>query len=219
MVTKPTGTLVDRVFDQIFEMIVHGEITFGGTLNEAALADRFAVSRGPVREAIKRLQGLGLVTKEPYLKARLVNLTIPEMIQIFQLREAVEGMSVRLATQRMSDAEIARLLSDFSEVQDSSAPVTLDVHVRIAEACGNERVRKLLCDELYHLLRLYRSRSGSMPGRRADAHAEHWQILRSMRARDADLAESLMRAHIARATKGLERLLSDEQHENLGEAG
>ena len=216
---KPTGTLVDRVFDEIFGLIVTGEIEFGGTLNEAGLAERFDVSRGPVREAIKRLQGLGLVTKEPYLKARLVSLTVPEMIQIFELREAVEGMSVRLATQRISDEDLDRLLADFSQARDLSDPVTLDVHVRIAQACGNERVRKLLCDELYHLLRLYRARSGAMPGRRADAHSEHWQILRAMRARDADLAESLMRAHIARATAGLQKLLSETERYNLKETG
>jgi DNA-binding GntR family transcriptional regulator len=74
------------------------------------------------------------------------------------------------------------------------------LHVRIAEGCGNDRIRRLLCDELYHLLRLYRARSGDQPGRREDAFSEHWQILRAMRARDADLAESLMRTHIGRAT-------------------
>lgn len=201
-------TLVNQVFKKIFDLLVSGELPLGGTINEAALANRFSVSRGPVREAVKQFEGRGLVVKEPYLKARVVELPISDMIQIFQLREAVEGMSVRLATSNMTDAQLDALLRDFSETRVSEHDEVLDVHVRIAEGCGNDRIRSLLCDELYYLLRLYRARSGDIPGRRSDARAEHWQILRAMKARDADLAESLMRAHIVRATQALEMLLA-----------
>jgi len=204
---KQHQTLVDRVFESIFDLLLKGEIPLGGVVNEAALAERFQVSRGPVREAVKRLQGRQLVVKEPYLKARVVDLSVADMIQIFQLREAVEGMSVRLATQVMSDAEMDALVEDFSTARASRDGPALDVHVRIADGCGNARIRYLLCEELYYLLRLYRARSGKVPGRREDAFSEHWQILRAMKARDADLAESLMRAHIARATRALHDLL------------
>ncbi|QIE45006.1 GntR family transcriptional regulator [Pseudohalocynthiibacter aestuariivivens] len=202
-------TLVNQVFDRIFDLLVSGEIPLGGIVNEAALAERFSVSRGPVREAVKQFQGRGLVIKEPYLKARVVELSVSDMVEIFQLREAVEGMSVRLATQNMTEAALDALLADFSQPRPDTAEV-LDVHVRIAEGSGNKRIRALLCDELYYLLRLYRARSGDMPGRRENAHAEHWQILRAMKTRDADLAESLMRAHILRATHSLQELLAEE---------
>ncbi|MEQ9571343.1 MAG: GntR family transcriptional regulator [Nitratireductor sp.] len=210
MPEREQSTLVDRVTSKIFEMLLSGEIPLGGPVNEAALAELLSVSRGPVREAVKQLQGRGLVVKEPYLKARAVALTVPDMVEIFQLREAVEGMSVRLATQRMSDAELDDLLAAFSDAKQRGDGVALDVHVRIAEGSGNARVRALLCDELYYLLRLYRARSGKAPGRREDAFAEHWQILRAMKARDAELAESLMRAHIGRATQSLQALLATE---------
>lgn len=207
MAEKQQRTLVDQVFKKIFDLLVRGEIPLGGVVNEAALAERFQVSRGPVREAVKQLQGRALVVKEPYLKARVVDLSVEDMIEIFQLREAVEGMSVRLATQTMSDSDLDRLLADFSDALENKDGPVLDVHVRIAEASGNSRIRSLLCDELYYLLRLYRARSGDAPGRRQNAFSEHWQILRAMKARDADLAESLMRAHIARATSALHDLL------------
>ena len=204
-------TLVDRVVREIFTLLLSGEIPLGGHLNEAALAARFELSRGPIREAVKQLQGRGLVMKEPYLKARVVSLSLPEMIEIFQLREAVEGMSVRLATGAMSDEELDAMLDAFSVAQRSNATVDLDVHVSIATGSGNDRIRRLLCDELYYLLRLYRTHSGDRPGRREDAFSEHWQILRAMRARDADLAESLMRAHIRHATRSLEDLLAVQE--------
>lgn len=210
MAERGQTTLVTQVFDRIFDLLVAGEIPLGGTLNEAALAERFSVSRGPVREALKQFEGRGLVVKRPYLKAHVVELSISDMVQIFQLREAVEGMSVRLATGAMSDAALDALLEDFTRSRQERGADALDLHVRIAEGSGNDRIRALLCDELYYLLRLYRARSGEVPGRRQDAHAEHWQILRAMKARDADLAESLMRAHILRATRSLQALLAAE---------
>lgn len=203
-------TLVDRVTAQIFDMLLRGDIPLGGTVNEAVLAERFSVSRGPVREAVKQLQGRGLIIKEPYHRARAVALSVSDMVEIFQLRESVEGMSVRLATSKMSDAELDELIAAFSDANSKSSSVDLDMHVCIANGCGNARIRSLLCDELYYLLSLYRNRSGRQPGRHEDAFVEHWQILRAMKARDADLAESLMRRHIGRATLLLQDLLKQE---------
>lgn len=217
--TAPHRTLVDTVSEGIFGLLLSGEIPLGGVLNEVVLAERFQVSRGPVREAVKALQGRGLIVKEPYYKARVVDLDVQDMVEIFQLRESVEGMSVKLATQAISQASMSALLADFeSSGRDARY---FDLHVRIAMESGNRRIQSLLCDDLYYLLRLYRARSGSVPGRQENARAEHWQILRAMQARDAELAESLMRTHIARATEALQRLLvkepsrADEPREEL----
>ncbi|MAZ19247.1 MAG: GntR family transcriptional regulator [Ahrensia sp.] len=211
--------LVNQIFDKIFALLIAGEIPLGGTLNEAALAERFSVSRGPVREAIKMFQGRGLVVREPYLKARVVELSPSDMVEIFQLREAVECMSIRLATKNMPDAELDTLLSEFARSRTDHTVDALDIHVRIAKGCGNVRIQTLLCDELYHLLRLYRARSGEKPGRRENAYAEHWQMLRAMKARDAELAESLMRTHIQRATNSLEKLLFSDGSTETSDSG
>ncbi len=66
-------------------------------------------------------------------------------------------------------------------------------------ASGNKRIITALCDDLYHLLRIYRRHSGSVLERKDDAFEEHWQIVRAISRRDARLAESLMRSHIERA--------------------
>jgi len=127
------------------------------------------------------------------------------------MREAAEGMACRLAALNMSDERLAALARNL-EVQRpgargrrSTKDRGLDLHSLIARGCGNSRIEQLLCGELYHLLRLYRRRSGDTPGRRDQAFAEHWQIVRALQARDPDLAESLMRSHIARATASLIR--------------
>lgn len=202
-------TLVPEITQEIFHLILSGEIPLGGELNEVALAARFNVSRGPVREAVKVMEGRGLVVKQPYYRARVVTLDTRDMKDIFQLRESVEGMSVRLATQTMNDASMKRMLFDFEHAEGQSE--LFDLHKRIAEECGNPRIKALLCDELYYLVQIYRFRSGADPERQANAKVEHWRILRAMRARDAELAESLMREHIARATSALEEIIADEE--------
>ncbi len=149
----------------------------------------------------------------------MVELSPSDMVEIFQLREAVECMSIRLATKNMPDAELDTLLSEFARSRTDHTVDALDIHVRIAKGCGNVRIQTLLCDELYHLLRLYRARSGEKPGRRENAYAEHWQMLRAMKARDAELAESLMRTHIQRATNSLEKLLFSDGSTETSDSG
>ncbi|MBL4786140.1 MAG: GntR family transcriptional regulator, partial [Cohaesibacteraceae bacterium] len=82
-------TLAETAFDNIFSLILNGELPFGGVINEVALAQRFNISRGPVREAVQRLQGLKLVTREQHMRARVVQLTDRDIVEIFQLRESV----------------------------------------------------------------------------------------------------------------------------------
>lgn len=200
---QPTGyTRTDAAFERLAELIVSGEIAPGSTVNEAEWADRLGVSRGPIREAVRRLQGRRLVTREPYLKAKVVELSVDNLIDIFELREALEGMACRLATKRMPD-EALRATVEQLEANRSREGVRFDFHVAIAQGSGNGRIIEALCDDLYYLLRLYRRHSGSALGRSEEAAHEHWQIARAMLSRDADLAESLMRSHIGRATANL----------------
>ncbi|WP_421952957.1 GntR family transcriptional regulator [Pelagibacterium sp.] len=195
-------TRTDTAFERLAELIVEGDIAPGSVVNEAEWAERLEMSRGPVREAVRRLQGRRLVTREPYLKARVVMLSTQNLIDIFELREALEGMACRLATQRMSDAAIKEIF-DHLDPGAAPSPVRFDFHVAIAHGSGNARIIEALCDDLYYLLRLYRRHSGAALGRSKEASREHWQIAKAMMARDADLAESLMRSHIGRATTNL----------------
>ncbi|WP_084327299.1 GntR family transcriptional regulator [Salinarimonas rosea] len=211
------STLAEQAFERIYELILSGALPLGSEVNEVSLSQRFDISRGTVREAVRRLQGLRLVTREPYMRACVVSLSQKDVVEIFQLREVVEGMACRLATKAMSDEALDRLMADLERARRNGARSAdipgepFDLHIRVAVACGNERARQLLTEELYHLLRLYRRRSGDLPGRREQAFDEHWQIVRAMHNRDPDLAESLMRSHIARATESLLATLAAER--------
>lgn len=202
--------ITDDVFERILILIYSGELAPGEAVNEAVLAQSFGVSRGPVREAVRRLQGIQLVSREPYTKARVVSFSSAEILELFQMRGALEGLACRLAAERMSDEEIAQLSNDLETSRrakfgqgDGSPAKDFDFHERIVRASHNNRIIKALCGDLYHLLRIYRRRSGAVPERGDLAYSEHWQILRAIKARDGELAESIMRSHVARAAEHL----------------
>ena len=201
------GGLAEAVFQRLLTRIYNGQLAAGTELKEAALAEEYGVSRGPVREAIRRLQGFQLVTREPYQRARVVQLTPDFVRQLFEVRMALEGMACYLAAQRMSDDELASVGAELEanrtrSISSASAEEKVfDFHERIVRGCGNEQIVQMLCGDMYHLLRIYRKRSGLLPERKGLPFQEHWQILRALQARDGQLAESLMRSHIGKANE------------------
>jgi DNA-binding GntR family transcriptional regulator len=214
-VSMPLGaeSLTDKVFDRLLEAIEKGELPLGSRIREAVLARQFAISRGPLREALRRLEGRKLVKHTPNLGVRICSLSHDDIRQIFQIREALEGMACRLATEAMSMEEIDGLYALLEQHRAQTElkrgrsyyqrAGDLDIHYRIAQGSRNPRLVELLCDELYYFVRIHRYRSSERSGRAARAFDEHRAILDAMRARDADRAETLMRTHIRRATENL----------------
>lgn len=206
------ATLTDAIYDRLLDAIYQGRLSPGSVVNEVSLAQEFGVSRGPVREAVRRLQGIQLITRQPYAKSRVMSLSSEAALELFQLRMALEGMACNLATQRMDEASIDALMVELESTRrpvPGAAVKVFDFHERIVKGCGNSRIVNALCGDLYHLLRIYRRHSThTVVERKDDAYDEHWQILRAMKARDAMLAESLMRSHIERAARNLTQQLN-----------
>lgn len=207
-----SAPFAESVLSELLQRIHDGRLAQDASINEASIAEEFGVSRGPVREAVRRLQGLHLITREPYLKARVITLTQEGARELFEMRMALEGVACRFAAERMKTAEIQELQRELeldhqrSLISDGAKvapPRVFDLHERIVRGCGNNRIIDALCGDLYHLLRMYRRRSGAVPERKSYAYAEHWQIIRALHARDGELAESLMRSHVARASDHL----------------
>jgi len=208
-------TLADRALDKIETAIMKGDLGPGTRISEVLLAKTFGISRGPLREAIRRLEGRGLLERIPHVGARVVTLSIDDVLEVFDIREALEGMACRLAAERMTDGEIAEVEAVLDQHGGDAAlkageayyqqPGDYDFHYRIAQGAKNRRIVALLCGEMYHLIRIYRYRSGAVPGRAPQALDEHRKILAALQARDGALAETLMREHIHRARTLLEQ--------------
>lgn len=199
-------SLADLAYDRLDGAILSGDLAPGAQVSEAELAIRLGISRGPLREALSRLEGRKLVKRIRQQGVVIVDLTDREIHDILQMREVMEGFACRLAAQNMTDAQL-RDLDDCIETRilaHANTPARSDLHYRIAENCGNEYLRDLLCLDLYYRLRLYRARTGQIPDHYEGAVEEHRQIVRALQQRDADLAESLMRRHVARARERLD---------------
>jgi DNA-binding GntR family transcriptional regulator len=211
-------SLVDVVAERIEAAIVSGQLEPGSRLSEQGLAASLGVSRGPLREAIRRLEGRKLLERTPNIGVRVAALSLRDLNEILQVREALEGMACGLAALAMSDAEIAALkrLLDGHEKQKSvqenrgyyQESKDFDFHFRIVAGSGNERLQQMLTGDLYYLLRVYRYKSSTKPGRALEALQEHRDIVAALEARDTAAAEQAMREHLRHARRYVEEQLA-----------
>ena len=102
-------SLVDAVAERIEAAIISGQLEPGARLSEQGLAASMGVSRGPLREAIRRLEGRKLLERTPNIGVRVAALSLGDLNEILQMREALEGLACSLAAVNMPDADIAAL--------------------------------------------------------------------------------------------------------------
>ncbi len=213
-------SLVDDIAQQLETAIVSGELRPGTKLSEQGLAKTLGVSRSPLREAIRRLEGRKLIERTPNIGARVAQLSPTELYDLLVVREALEGMASRRAAENMTEADVARLrelLHEHALQQEASAGAgyyqqgrDFDFHFLIIRASRNDRLIAMLCDDLYDLLRVYRYNSSTKPGRAKKALEEHEAIVEAIASRDGDRAEDAMRRHLRNARAHLERELADQ---------
>ena len=191
----------EHVFRKIQSAIVSGEIAPGSKISEPELARTYGISRGPLREAI-HLEGLRLLVRVPHVGARVVSLSHAELIELYEIRESLEGMACRLAAERMSQAEIDELRRVLDTHERDEAFQAGRGRKATTTSTGSSRAAatppSLLCGELYQLVRMYRIQYSTTPNRPRQAFAEHHRILDAIADRDGELAELLMRRHIVR---------------------
>lgn len=226
-VRSGNGVLADKAVDSLEAAIVTGALRAGERLSEQSLAAEFGIGRGPLREAIRTLEGRRLLERVPYVGVRVVCLTPTDFEQLMVVREALEGMASRQAAEQMTLPETRRLrlrLAEFDEriAQEGVGGAYVrgtrenDFHVQIVRGSRNPWLEDLLCRNLYSLIRIFRFRSANVQQRAAAAIAEHYEILDAIERRDPERAEILMRTHIARARANLMSELED-QHQKSAE--
>ena len=218
---EETPTLAQRTFESIKSDIISGQLAQGAKIVESDLALHYGISRGPLREAINRLEQMKLIVRVPRAGSRVVTLDAHTMEDIYRAREALEGMAARLAARLMPEADIDALfeLLDQHEAEIERADGkayfqregNIDFHYRIAVASRNRWILGNLNGELYHLIRMGRQRSGRVPERAQPALDQHRQIAAAIAARDEELAEMLMRRHISGARKTVQRIVEEKK--------
>ena len=213
---KNIGTAVDAVYEVLRRSILDGELPPGHRLRSDVLANELKVSRTPVREELRKLETEGLVDAS---RSGLVvrQSSEEDLVEIFYLREALEGMAARLAAENATRAEIDELHALFEDMEAVAArgdialvrKLTGEFHLLVCRASHNKRLIQSLQGLLDHV-RQAQSSTLYMPGRPADALKEHRALLRAIEKRDPDLAETLARQH-RRKTLDLRRKMLREQ--------
>jgi DNA-binding GntR family transcriptional regulator len=196
--------LIERVETTLREAIVSGRLAPGSHLSVPEIARQLGVSRTPAREALLALERSGLVEVRPRRGAVVIAADRADLHELFELREALEGMAARLAAQRMADADVAALHAVVDEHRVAIAAGDLDAHVRLDQRfhhlivagaanqrlCGSvERLR----DQTAFLVRANSPRPGGMDDGVIRAHG---RVARSIERGDEDQAEIRMREHI-----------------------
>ncbi|MCS0496532.1 GntR family transcriptional regulator [Ancylobacter sp. MQZ15Z-1] len=195
----PLGTFVYRF---VLDALRNGELKPGERVREQDIAERLGVSRTPVREALGRLVEKRLL--EPVGGRGLVvrSLSATEIVDLYVMREIIEGAAARLAAQHASAPELAAmedLLARFAaHPQDDErelARLNRLFHDAIHRAARNPYLDSA-SSELHDAIALLGSTTFAVPGRAREATGEHAAILQAIAARDADRAEQAARAHI-----------------------
>lgn len=213
------GTLAEQLYRRLSAAILAGELAPGSKISEPALARQYGVSRGPLREALHRLQERKLITRSANQGPRIIKPSTESLAELFLVREALEGMAARLAATHATQDELAQLRrivtanaaslgGHTGSAQDADVGKDRDFHVTVAQLSHNPMLTDLLCAELYPLLRLYRGLPLGLQPRGRRAVVEHERVTAAIEDRDPDLAELLMRRHIGAARERRELALA-----------
>lgn len=201
------------LYDRLRDAITGGEYAPGTRLPETELAMRFAVSRAQLREVFALLEERGLIERIPNRGARVIRLNRAEIIELFDVREVLEGLCVRLATQNVPRESWQDLVELFD------APMERDVRSqdfsgyleklskfrrRTIEAAGSALLSDML-DRIHDRTRIFIYRMVILPGRAEQGVAEHRRTLAAMRRGDAEMAEASKRQNIRSARAKFEK--------------
>ena len=205
-IAQPVRTfrpLSEDVYDVLRSAILGGDLLPGSRIVEADIARQMAISRSPVREAVRKLEQEGLVEYVPRRGTIVVGLSREDVADAYQLRAHLEAYGARLAATRASDASLAQLLDLIERMRECAVAKDLDglvaadveFHHQICRASGSRRLLQAwqtLNPAQWTMLSGLRVSDLSLE----QIAERHWPILAALESRNPDTAESIIRAHI-----------------------
>jgi DNA-binding GntR family transcriptional regulator len=200
-------SVVDLAYERIRALILDGEVLAGARLGQVELADQLGISRTPVREALGRLTGEGLVEFLPNRGFRAAGLHIEQVVRRLEVRLLLEPGIARLAAERRTDAHIAALHAAIAREESAGSRVAAhdasrDFHLVLAEATGNRELVSVFASLWIVEIgrRLLARRSAEEEWTPTDA-CEHREIAAAIEARDGERAARLMESHVRDALR------------------
>lgn len=209
MTVSAKASQADRIYEQLRDRLTRGELPVGRIV-EQQIASEFRTSRTPVREALRRLEGDGHLTRDPSGGMRPRVPSVRGMRNLYDVRLAVEELVVRRAATAGDQGTLDALQQEWLALDarrrggglDTEGPAFVyqdeAFHNRLAEAAGNEIAAETL-SSISARIRILRIYDFTTEERIGATVTEHLEIIRAVTAGDADVAASFMRAHIQRS--------------------
>ena len=197
------GTTVDEMVRQLADDIVSGVLVPGQKIDEGGLAERFAVSRTPVREALRELSAMGLVEREPNRRAVVATITDHRLTEMFEAMAELEASCARLAALRMTAGE-RRALDELhqssavlvrSGAQEDYEAINREFHSRLYQGCHSGYLRDLVTTTRSRLAPFRRAQFRVL-GRLGKSWQEHDGIVAAILRGDGEAAAKATRAHV-----------------------
>ncbi|MES3004304.1 MAG: FCD domain-containing protein [Pseudomonadota bacterium] len=210
-----TQGLPRTIAEQLKQLIYAGEFRAGDRLNEAALATRMGTSRGPIREAIRILAGSGLVTAVMNRGVFVRQLSMREMLEIYDLRAVVFGFAAERAAEHVTEADCAKFdalldgMDNASQAADSGLyyDLNLQFHELILQLANSRRAHQLY-DGYVKELHLFRRQNFNTPGNMRRSNVEHRKIYEAIAKGANAKARQVAEEHIK---AGRQRLLASAE--------
>lgn len=202
---EPNLPLGEAVFQSLYRALQTGVLAPGDRLREEDIAGELAVSRTPVREALSRMQDRRFVVPAGGRGLLVRKLELNEVLELYAMREILEGAAARIAAAQITPSEIL-VLEDVQQKIDESADdyaaaaFNRRFHEVIAQGARN-RYLDISLAAIKDATLLLGDTTFSDPGRKETAGREHRQIIAGLASRDADAAEQAARHHIHEALK------------------
>ena len=193
-------TLREKILETIRDAIMSGALKPGEKVAEPELAERFGISRTPIREAFRQLESEGYLTVIPRKGAVVTAFSSRDVEEFYAIKSILEGYAARCACDKLSDKDIEKLdaineklrqMADGGDVRNFFR-IHNDFHDLFIRASENEKLQELISTLVNKFKRL-RVASLSLPGRMHISVQEHEKIIEAFRKRNADLAEKLVR--------------------------
>lgn len=211
------------VLDALRNAIVTGELKPDERLLAGNLAADFHVSSMPVREALRQLEAEGLVTIRPHLGATVTRLSTSSAAEFVEIRSVLEGLSSRLAADRIQPEQLAELdrllkrmddsLGDTAASSRRFADANLDFHAVILEASGSTELHRILTG-LHERTVRFRAQFHLVPGLAANSQRDHRELVSAIGRGNGQRAEEIAREHHLRAFRELLAFESDTKRES-----
>lgn len=194
-------TAAERIAARLREQILVGELAPGTPLSQMRIADSFGVSRIPVRDALQTLAAEGLVLPTTGATAVVTGMSVPELQELYEMREAIEPVATQIAVPNLGRAEVLQMRRLLDDMTHSDEPKTwlaanADFHATVYQRANRPRMIATV-EQLRKLTDRYLHLHLEVIGNTEHLHAEHTRILEAVEAGDAALTASLTREHLA----------------------